>query len=599
VLDKSRGRIKHNVFSLSGLAEGPDGTLYAVVKGANRVLRFPLAGGEVEVALGSGKVGRDAPTTPLKTACTPLSLAVGPDGTLWVGERSSGTLGSPRLLAVRPGGRVEAFTPGGGHNVLAVAAAAGGAVYTLRHDSDAKAGTLWRLDPDGSWAELATGLATEGQGGLCITPAGTLLVSEGGRGRVLALQADGTLAPLEGLQPGPAIPGDLAAHPDGTVFVTDLASNVVWAWREGRPARPVAGTAAAFQLGETQAFAINTPLGLATDDRGQLYIAEAGSRTVKRFDGKGLEVVAGGGESRADDVPAREAWLYGLTGLAWHAGALHVLLEDAQSIRRVDADGRIRTAYQHPELNDAVGLTFGPGGQPWWTKPLHGWLARLAADGQVQPAVGSKPAADTKLEARIPGLVAPVEPDPAALQLGLPTAVVRAPDGHMVFCDALAGRIYRLRGDAPGTLEHVAGLPLLEAITRGVALRDGPGLAAENGIRAQEAVLSFPLGLAFDAAGNLYVAEGGDRNVEAMAPVLGGHIPLDGSLLVGMPARIRRITPEGVITTIAGPGGKFFTDPEGEDALYIPTGLLVMPDGRLVIADAGSNLVRILPAGSY
>jgi hypothetical protein len=70
-------------------------------------------------------------------------------------------------------------------------------------------------------------------------------------------------------------------------------------------------------------------------------------------------------------------------------------------------------------------------------------------------------------------------------------------------------------------------------------------------------------------------------------------------VLPGLPPRIRRIAPDGTITTIAGPGGKFFPDPTAEDALYVPTSLVVTPDGRLVITDIGSNLVRILPAGSY
>jgi sugar lactone lactonase YvrE len=600
VLDRVHGRVRHNAFSLSGLAEGPDGTMFAVVKGANKVLRIPAAGSEVAVALGSGKEGRDAPKAPLQMACTPLSLAVGADGTLWVGERTSRAAGSsPRLLALRPGGQVEAFTPGDGNNLLSVAVGPDGAVYVLRKGSEVDSSILSRLDPGGSWTQLATGLATEGQGGLCLTPEGTLLVSEGRRGRVLALQPDGTLVPLPGLRPGPAIPGSLAAHPDGTVFIADLATNVVWAWRQGGPARPVAGTEAAFQLGETQAFAINTPLGLASDDRGGLYIAEAGSRTVKRFDGKGLAVVAGGGESLADGVPAREAWLNGLTGLAWHAGALHVILEDSGKIRRVDADGRIQTTHAHAELNDALGLAFGPDGQPWWAKPVDGWLARLTPTGDVQPAVGVRPPQGEKVQARIPGLFGAVPKEAAALRTALPTAVTRDADGHMVFCDTVAGRVYRVRSTNPATVELVAGLPLLEAIGRATDLQSGPGLAAENGLQARDAVLSFPLGLAFDAAGNLYVAEGGDRNVEALAPVLGGNVGLDGLVLVGVPPRIRRITPAGVITTIAGPGGRHFTDPEGGDALAMPTGLLVMPDGRLVIADAGSNLVRILPAGSY
>ncbi|MEB3221332.1 MAG: hypothetical protein VKS61_04575 [Candidatus Sericytochromatia bacterium] len=600
LLDQTHGRIKHNAFSLSGLVEGPDGTLHAVVKGANKVLRVSRSAQTVSVVLGTGKEGRSAPTDPLKADCTPLCLALGPDGTLWVGERSSRAAGGPpRLLALRPGGTLEAYTPEGSHNILSVAVGPGGAVYSLRWDSDANSCTLWRLDPGGRWTQLAAGLATEGQGGLCVTPEGRLLLSEGRRGRVLALQPDGTLAPLDGLSPGPAIPGALVAHPDGTVFIADLASNVVWAWRAGSPPRPVAGTAAAFQLGETQAFAINTPLGLAADGQGVLHIAEAGSRSVKRFDGKGLAVVAGGGSTSEEGVQAREALLKSLTGIAWHDGALHLMDQGSQHILRVGPDGTLQTRHRLPSLNEAFGLAFGPDGQPWWTRPVTGELLRLLPSGEAVPAVGRGALTSAQRAVALIGLAEAVGPDPAELATVMPVAVVRDPDGHMVFCDAAAGRVYRVRTGSPGTVELVAGLPLSQAIPRALELKAGPGLAAENGLQARDAVLSVPLGLAFDAAGNLYVAESGDRNLEAMAPTLGASIPLDASLLVGMPPRMRRITPAGVITTIAGPGGKFFTSPEGEDALSMPIGLLVMPDGRLVIADAGSNMVRILPAGSY
>jgi DNA-binding beta-propeller fold protein YncE len=148
-------------------------------------------------------------------------------------------------------------------------------------------------------------------------------------------------------------------------------------------------------------------------------------------------------------------------------------------------------------------------------------------------------------------------------------------------------------------VEVVAGIPLTEILARVSTDKNQAALAPEEGISAKNAILSIPLGLAFDAQGNLYVTEGGDRNMESMAPLLGGMLPIDPSLLPGRPPRVRKITPEGVITTIAGPGGKFFTQSKGEEALYVPMGIAITPDGRLAFTDIGANLVRILPAGSF
>jgi hypothetical protein len=109
----------------------------------------------------------------------------------------------------------------------------------------------------------------------------------------------------------------------------------------------------------------------------------------------------------------------------------------------------------------------------------------------------------------------------------------------------------------------------------------------------------LPTGLTFDQAGNLYVAEAGTVNVGALGSVFGGRFPLDPAMLPQAPARVRRIGPDGKMTTIAGPGGKFFKDPKAPDALAMPTSLAIDSQGRLVITDSGANLIRILPAGSY
>jgi hypothetical protein len=78
-----------------------------------------------------------------------------------------------------------------------------------------------------------------------------------------------------------------------------------------------------------------------------------------------------------------------------------------------------------------------------------------------------------------------------------------------------------------------------------------------------------------------------------------GDLPISPDMLPGRPPRVRRITPDGIIRTVAGPGSAFFANPDGEDALYVPACVTVMSDGRLAIGDIGSNLVRILPAGRY
>lgn len=95
---------------------------------------------------------------------------------------------------------------------------------------------------------------------------------------------------------------------------------------------------------------------------------------------------------------------------------------------------------------------------------------------------------------------------------------------------------------------------------------DGTGAAAR---------LNIPVGITVDGAGNLYVAESA------------GHV-------------IRRITPAGVVSTLAGLAGtQGSTDGTGGAArFYFPLGITVGPGGDLFVVDAGNARIRrVTPAG--
>jgi sugar lactone lactonase YvrE len=102
-----------------------------------------------------------------------------------------------------------------------------------------------------------------------------------------------------------------------------------------------------------------------------------------------------------------------------------------------------------------------------------------------------------------------------------------------------------------------------------------PG-SSSNGTPALKAALDLPKGLASDKNGNLYVVEEGGN-------------------------RVRRIAPDGTITTVAGNGGKGFS---GEAAaatsatLNGPRAVAVDPSGNLVIADTLNMVIRVLPKTS-
>jgi len=92
---------------------------------------------------------------------------------------------------------------------------------------------------------------------------------------------------------------------------------------------------------------------------------------------------------------------------------------------------------------------------------------------------------------------------------------------------------------------------------------------------ATEARFSDPFGLAIDPAGRLLIADAGDNN------------------------RIRMISPNGLVTTIAG-SEEGFADGSGEDArFHTPSGLAIDRGGNIFVADTGNNAIRrITPQGT-
>jgi secreted PhoX family phosphatase len=97
------------------------------------------------------------------------------------------------------------------------------------------------------------------------------------------------------------------------------------------------------------------------------------------------------------------------------------------------------------------------------------------------------------------------------------------------------------------------------------------GYADGNGTSAS---FSFPSGVAVDGSGNVYVADSGNN-------------------------RIRKITPSGIVTTLAGSGTSGYADGNGTSASFnSPSGVAVDGSGNVYVADWGNNRIRkITPSG--
>jgi len=151
-----------------------------------------------------------------------------------------------------------------------------------------------------------------------------------------------------------------------------------------------------------------------------------------------------------------------------------------------------------------------------------------------------------------------------------------------------------------------------------IGFADGEGTTAK---------FCFPQGIAVDASGNVYVADMGNHRIRKITPAglvstLAGSvigfadgigaaaqfsqphglaIDASGNLYVGdwSNHRIRKITPAGVVSTLAGSGTDGFADGAGAVAQFnLPKGVTVDVSGNVYVADVGNNRIRkITPKG--
>jgi streptogramin lyase len=265
--------------------------------------------------------------------------------------------------------------------------------------------------------------------------------------------------------------------------------------------------------------------GMAQDAAGNLYLADAGVGLVYRVAGDGrVSIFAGGGTRsgpESDGGPATAARLSSPRGMVFDSkGNLDIAEPSCDCIRQVSPAGIISTVYTlsgspRTGLREVEGLSIDAQDNLYLTEWLGHSVLRIDANGSVSTIAGTGAA----------GFSGDGGPATAA-QLYGPSAVAIASDGTVYIADSGNNRVRKVALD--GTISTIAGTGtsignvLLPPTFQTCAFSGDGGLATS-------ANLCNPAQLAFDNAGGLWVADFGN-------------------------ARVRRISPEGIIATVAGNG---------------------------------------------
>ena len=272
-----------------------------------------------------------------------------------------------------------------------------------------------------------------------------------------------------------------------------------------------------------------------------------------------IATIAGNGSQlfSGDGGPAATAGLNHPRGLAIDSsGNVYISDVDNRRIRRVGPGGMISTIAGNGNsgysgdnilavnawLSDVTGLALDAASNLYIADASNRRVRKVTPAGMISTVAGTG----------VEGFSGDGGPAINA-QLGRPTSVIFSA-GNLYIADSSNQRVRRV--DSNGTITTVAG--------NGVA-----GFSGDGGL-ATLASLATPLGMAMDSLGNLYLADG-DNN------------------------RVRRVSPNGVITTVAGNGtGRFAGDqgPAISASLDVPEDVAIDGAGNLLIADSGNNRVR-------
>jgi uncharacterized protein (TIGR03437 family) len=495
---------------------------------------------------------------------------------------------------------------------------------------DATTNVLTLVAGNGAWGFRGdNGPATDSQlsvAGVAVDSAGNLYIADSSHQRVRKV-SNGVITTvvgngLEGFSGdnGPATsaeldyPSAVAVDSAGNLYIADFyncrirkVSNGVITTVAGNGTYGYGGDngpAAAAQLAD--------PQGVAVDSAGNLYIADTVNQRIRKVSNGVITTVAGNGTPGyiGDNGPAAAAQLDHPLGVAVDsAGNLYIADEGNQRLRKI-SNGVITTVAGNGTPNEggdngpAIGAELdGPSGVAvdaagnLYIADALGYRIRKVSNGIIVTVAGNGTCCYSG------------ENGPATnAQLDYPEGVALDSAGDLYIADAYNDRILKV---SSGVMTTVAG-------------NGTPGFSGDNG-PATAAQLDWPTGVAVDAAGNLYIADsdnnrirkvsngviatvagnglpgyGGDGGPAASAQLygpLGVAVDAAGNLYIADANRIREVS-NGTITTVAGGGALLGDNVPATSAQVSPRGVAVDAAGSLYLADESTNRIRKVSSGA-
>lgn len=315
-----------------------------------------------------------------------------------------------------------------------------------------------------------------------------------------------------------------------------------------------------------------SPFAVAVDKSGNVYIADQFNNRIRKVDRNGnISTVAGNGTSgyTGDGGAATSAELSDPEGIAIDSSGNLYISDTANSVvRKVSTSGTISTiagnftagggyagdgaAATSAQLFHPSGIAVDSKGRIYIADTSNNIIRIVTTDGNINTYAGNFGA----------GIGFTGDGGPAtSARLNNPEGLALDSAGNLYIADGNNNRV-RVVNAATGTITTLAGSSTLG------------GFGGDGGL-ATKARLNTPKGVAVDSVGNVYIADTYN-------------------------ARIRLVSPAGIISTIAGNGA---TGAGGDGqlattaSLYFPSGVSVDTlSANVYIVDNQNNVIRLLTA---
>jgi sugar lactone lactonase YvrE len=584
-----------------GLAIDHAGNLFIADTGNQRIRKLSVSTGIISTVAGDGisRFAGDGGAAIAASLSVPGDVSIDPAGNLIIADSGNNRIRrvdlSGNIATIGGNGLIETGVPA--DNVDATSAAmnfpeavlADGAGNVIVADTYTQ--TVRRIGTDGKIHTIA-GNGTQGSSadqlstpeGLALDTSGNLLIADTGNNRIQRLDAiTAAITTIAGTgQSGYSgdngastsarlfLPIGLAINAAGDVLIADALNLRV---RKIAAATgiitSIAGNGEYGYLGDSgpaAAAGIDFPQGISFDGSGNLYISDNNRiRRVAAATGI-ITTIAGTGQPgySPDGTTAASAWLNGPTGIVVDtAGNVFFVETGNNMVRKIDVNtgalvtvaGNGQTGYSGDNGPATSAALNGPAmlaldknqANLYFSDSTNHRIRKINFASSVITTVAGNGNAD------FTGNGGPA----TSAALYYPFGIALDASNNLFISDRLNGMIRQVSAST-GIITTVAGTPSF-------------GFAGDGG-QAVQAKLNYPLGLAFDAQGNLFFADAGN-------------------------ARIRKITiATGTISTVAGnglPGSPVDNVPAVNAALAFPVSLLFDKNGNLIFTDPSPVAARV------